>query len=93
MSSRRRLPHAARKLPRGCSRREADSCGGDGAFMPSAARKFLSSEMCSRTPIAPMIWSFARKGIESHTSGADAPSGTTFCGPMPPKRKPFACAM
>ena len=37
------------------------------------AHKFLSSEMCSRQPIAPMIWSFARKGIASHTSGAERP--------------------
>jgi len=44
--------------------------------MPSAARKFLSSEMCSKTPTAATICSFARKGMASHTSGALRPSGT-----------------
>ena len=44
--------------------------------MPSAARKFLSSEMCSKTPTAATICSLARKGMASHTSGALTPSGT-----------------
>jgi len=40
------------------------------------AHKFLSSEMCSKTPMAPMIWSLARKGMLSHTSGAERPDGS-----------------
>ena len=36
----------------------------------------MSSEMCSKMPMAPMICSFARKGMASHTSGALMPSVT-----------------
>ena len=36
----------------------------------------MSSEMCSKMPMAPMICSFARNGMASHTSGALMPSVT-----------------
>ena len=58
-----------------------------------SAHKFLSSEMCSKQPIAATICSLAPNGIASHTSGALSPAGTTLCGPANGKVIPALCTM